>query len=177
MMTLEAAIDIRRSAEAFTTLPVQLADLSFVLQMAAGSDALRRTPGVRLFAVVHRVARLEPGVYEYLPSARGLALVRGGAYVGPILKAVGQKLAGTAGVALVMAAQLSGGRSPLGERWYRDLLLESGAMAQRTYLAAESAGLAARNLAAFVDDHFNEKLELAALDLAALHLIVIGNGN
>ncbi len=86
-------------------------------------------------------------------------------------------MAGTAGVALVMAAQLSGGMSPLGERRYRDLLLESGAMAQRIYLAAESAGLAARNLAAFLDDRFNEALELAALGLSALHLTVIGNGN
>jgi SagB-type dehydrogenase family enzyme len=156
---------------------VQLADLSFVLQMAASNDALRRTQGVRLFAVVHRVAGLEPGVYEYVPSAHGLALLRGGALVGPMLKAVGQKLAGTAAVGLVMAAQLSGGASPLGERWYRDLLLESGAIAQRIYLAAESAGLAARNLAAFVDDHFNEKLELTRLGLSALHLTVIGNGN
>ena len=92
-------------------------------------------------------------------------------------RAVRQQMAGTAGVALVMAAQLSGGTSPLGERWYRDLLLESGAMAERIYLAAESIGLAARNLAAFRDDPFNDSLALAALGLSALHLTVIGNGN
>jgi nitroreductase len=94
-----------------------------------------------------------------------------------MLRAVGQQLAGTAAVGLVMAAQLSGAAASLRERWYRDLLLESGAIAQRIYLAAESAGLAARNLAAFVDDHFNKQLELAALGLSALHLTVIGNGN
>jgi SagB-type dehydrogenase family enzyme len=156
---------------------MQLADLSFILQMAAGSDALRRTHGVRLFAVAHRVTGLEPGLYEYLPSVHGLALVRAGAFVSSILRAVRQELASTAGVAIVMAAELSRGMWPLGERRYRDLLLESGAMAQRIYLAAESAGLAARNLAAFYDDPFNEKLELAALGLSALHLTVVGNGN
>jgi len=166
-MTIEAAIDIR----------VQLSDLSFVLKMAAGSDALRRTHGVRLFAVAHRVAGLDPGVYEYLAPGNGLALVRAGARVNPMLQSVRQRLAGTAAVGLIMAAQLSGGSSTLGERWYRDLLLESGAMSQRIYLAAESLGLAGRNLAAFIDDSFNEKLDLAALGLSTLHLTVIGNGN
>ena len=96
--------------------------------------------------------------------------------MGAMLRALGQQLAGTAAVGLVMAAEISGGASPLGDRSYRDLLLESGAMAQRIYLAAESAGLAARNLASFVDDYFNEKLELDALGLSALHLTVVGNG-
>ena len=73
-----------------------------------------------------------------------------------------------------MAAHLDATSSPLGDRRYRDLLLESGAIGQRVYLAAEALGLAARNLAAFRDDRFNELLGLRERRLFALHLTMVG---
>jgi nitroreductase len=56
-------------------------------------------------------------------------------------------------------------------------LLESGAVAQRIYLAAEAVGLAARNLAAYVDDRFNELLQLDRRGRFALHLTMLGHGD
>ena len=76
-----------------------------------------------------------------------------------------------------MVAQLG----PLGEdasrRRYRDLLIESGAIGQRIYLAAESTGLAARNLAAFVDDRLNALLGIDGIQRAAVHLTMLGPGD
>ena len=62
----------------------------------------------------------------------------------------------------------------LGDRGYRDLLIEAGGIGQRIYLAAEAAGLAARNLAAFRDDALNRLLDLDGGEHAVLHLTLAG---
>ena len=64
-----------------------------------------------------------------------------------------------------------------GARAYRDLLLEAGAMGQRIYLAAESLGVAARNLASFWDDSLNELVDLDGRRRAVIHLTLLGPGN
>ena len=64
-----------------------------------------------------------------------------------------------------------------GERSYRDLLVEAGAIGQRIYLAAEAAGLAARNLAAFRDDRLNGLLGLDGRREAVIHLTMFGPGD
>ncbi len=48
---------------------------------------------------------------------------------------------------------------------------------QRVYLAAESAGLSARNLAAFLDDDLNRLLGLDGVHAAAIHLTMLGPGD
>ena len=85
-------------------------------------------------------------------------------------------MAGSAAVGFAMAASLGNSASELGDRRYRDLLLESGAIAQRIYLAAEALGLVARNLAAFMDDRFNRLLDFDSRGLSALHLTMLGHG-
>jgi nitroreductase len=82
-----------------------------------------------------------------------------------------QGRAGSAAVAFTWVAELRGAG---GERFYRERLLEAGAAAQRLYLAAESLGLAARNLAAFFDDSLNDLLELDGRTRAVVHLTLLG---
>ena len=62
-------------------------------------------------------------------------------------------------------------------RRYRDMLVESGAIGKRIYLAAESADLSARNLAAFRDDELNRLLGLDGQRESAIHLTMLGPGN
>ena len=50
-------------------------------------------------------------------------------------------------------------------------------MAQRVYLGAEALGLAARNLAAFVDDELNALLGLDGAEAAVIHLTMLGRGS
>ena len=70
------------------------------------------------------------------------------------------------GFAMLADLELTAGR----DRAYRDQLLEAGAVGQRLYLAAESIGLAARNLAAFRDDALNDLLGAAGDRQAVVHL-------
>ena len=76
-----------------------------------------------------------------------------------------------------MAAQLGADGVSARTRLYRDLLLEAGAIGQRLYLAAEAAGLAARNLAAFVDDDLNRLVGLDGRREAVVHLTMAGPGD
>ena len=173
--TVEASIRARRSAKSFARAKLSLPDLAFVLATAVGQPQLTRAPGVELYVVAHRVEGLASGVYRYEPAAHRLTTLHRGDLSRPMVRAcLKQDKAGSAAAGLVMAAHLEGSSSALGDRRYRDLLLESGAIGQRIYLAAEALGLAARNLAAFRDDRFNELLGLRERRLFALHLTMLG---
>ncbi len=83
-----------------------------------------------------------------------------------------QERAGTAAAAFAFVADLARAATE-GERSYRDQLLEAGAAAERVYLAAESLGLAARNLAGFFDDALDDLLGLEPPH-ATIHLTLLG---
>jgi len=173
--TVEATIRARRSAETFAGAKIALPDLAFVLATAVGQPQLERAPGVELYVVAHRVEGLAGGAYRYEPAAHRLTTLQRGDLSRRMVRAcLNQDKAGSAAAGLVMAARLEGSRSDLGDRRYRDLLLASGAIGQRVYLAAEALGLAARNLAAFRDDRFNELPGLRERRLFALHLTMLG---
>ena len=177
-MTVGACIDERRSAMHFREEPISLEQLSFVLEMADGHAPLRRAPGVELHVVAHRVADLTPGLYRYESEAHGLTAVRSGNLSGPMTRAcLGQEMAGTAAAGLAMVGRIRAQAERLGERSYRNLLLESGAIAQRVYLSAEAQSLAARNLAAFLDDELNALLRLDGAERAVMHLTMLGRNS
>jgi SagB-type dehydrogenase family enzyme len=175
---LEDAIQIRRSTARFESGNLSLADLAHVLEMAHGHALLARSGNVDVYLVVHRVDALEPGLYRYDRDQHRLIAHRTGSLVGDFTRVcLGQKMAGTAAVGVLMVARLGEGRALASTRRYRDMLVESGAIGQRIYLAAESAGLSARNLAAFIDDDLNRLLGLDGLREAAIHLTMLGPGN
>jgi SagB-type dehydrogenase family enzyme len=175
---LEDAIQIRRSTARFESGKLPLADFAHILEMAHGHAALARSENVDLYLVVHRVAALEPGLYRYDRDHHRLVTHRTGGLVREFTRVcLGQEKAGTAAVGVLMVARLGEDRGLATTRRYRDLLIESGAIGQRIYLAAESAGLSARNLAAFIDDDLNPLLGLDGQREAAIHLTMLGPGN
>jgi len=176
--TLAQTVRARRSAMAFRREPAALAALAFALKTARGYTALERAPGVDLLLVVHRVASLDAGVYRYEPAAHRLVLLRRGDLSEAMIRASGgQEKAGEAAVGFLMVGRIAAALARGGERSYRDLLVEAGAIGQRVYLAAEAVGLAARNLAAFRDDELNALLGLDGRREAVIHLTMFGPGD
>jgi SagB-type dehydrogenase family enzyme len=172
-----SCIEARRSARRFLADPLALEDLSFALEMAAGEEG-GRNGAVGLLLAVHRVQGLAPGLYAYDPGAHALGALREGDLRAPLAGAcLGQEKAASAAVAFFMLGALGPEGARGGARRYRDLLLEAGAIGQRVYLAAEALGVAARNLAAFVDDALAPLLGLGGRDAAVLHLTVLGPGD
>ena len=174
--SVEECIRKRRSAQVFRDRPLQRDQLDWILEAASGHPSLVRAPHVELLLAVHRVAGLAPGVYRSTPASASLSALRKADLRAPLVRhCLGQDKAGSCGVAFFGVGNLRPALAARGERGYRDLLIEAGAIGQRIYLAAEAVGLAARNLAAFRDDPLNRLLELDGRERAVLHLTLVGH--
>jgi SagB-type dehydrogenase family enzyme len=177
-MPLEQAIQLRRSALHFRRDSAGRAALAFVLEAARGHPTARRADEIDLLAAVHRVDGVPAGLYRIAKDGRRLRLQQPGDLGEALVRACGgQEKAGEAAVGLAMVGRIAQAAERRGDRGYRDLLVEAGAIAQRVYLAAEAVGLAARNLAAFRDDELNELLGLDGVREAVVHLTMFGPGD
>ena len=174
-MSVEDSIRNRRSASHFEDRVMQRDALEWILDAAVGQPALSPVGEVELLLAVHRVAGVAPGLYRYDPNGARLVLMRKADLRGQLVRTcLGQDKAGSCAVAFFGVGNLQHASETLGDRMYRDLLIEAGGIGQRIYLAAEAAGLAARNLAAFRDDALNHLLDLDGRKRAVLHLTLAG---
>ena len=174
-MSVEDSIRNRRSAHHFADRMIPRDTLDWILDAAVGHSTLVPTGEVELLLAVHRVASVDPGLYRYMPDEGRLVPLRKADLRRRLVSTcLGQGKAGTCAVAFFGVGHLRHATETLGDRMYRDLLIEAGHIGQRIYLAAEAAGLAARNLAAFRDDALNRLLDLEGGERAALHLTLAG---
>jgi len=116
---------------------------------------------IELYLYVHRVRGLEPGVYRWSTRARQLEQLhasnvqRVAAYL-----SLEQPLAGHACFAISMIADLEAAALLFGNRGYRYVHFEAGAIGQRLYLGAEALGWNATGIGAFYDDDVHRYLGL-----------------
>ena len=156
----------RRSALNFTgASQISFADLSALLASTSqpyhADFAASRF--VQLYLYVHRVDGLDPGVYRYWPEDAALELIRSGDQkVMAAGLSLGQSLAGNACVAFSMIADIDRAVRSQGDRGYRYVHFEAGAIGHRLYLASEALGLRATGIGAFFDDEVNRYLELSS---------------
>ena len=146
----------RRSALDFVggEQSISLAQLAAILSST--------TPNfIQLYLYVHRVDGLERGVYRYWPERGELELIKSGDQrVAAAGLSLGQDLAGNACVAFSMIGDLDRAVRKHGDRGYRYVHFEAGAIGQRLYLAAEALGLRATGIGAFFDDDVHRYLNL-----------------
>lgn len=125
--------------------------------------ALRRTQYVTLYAYVHRVDGLEPGVYRCGPESLEL-LQAGDQKVVAAGLSLQQQLAGNSCVTFSMVADLERATGQWGDRGYRYSFFEAGAIGQRLYVAAEALGFQSTGIGAFFDDAVHQYLNLKPED-------------
>jgi SagB-type dehydrogenase family enzyme len=163
----------RRSALDFVGGPpsISLAQLSAILSTTSPNF-------IQLYLYVHRVDGLEPGVYRYWPGRAELEQIRSGDQrVAAAGLSLGQDLAGNACVAFSMIADLERAvrsRVDGGDRGYRYVHFEAGAIGQRLYLAAEALGLGATGIGAFFDDEVHRYLKLTPEQGQVVYHFAIG---
>jgi SagB-type dehydrogenase family enzyme len=148
----------RRSALDFVggTRSISLPQLSAILAAATGLLNF-----IQLYLYIHRVDGFEPGVYRFWPGSSTLEKIKSGDQrVAAAGLSLGQDLAGNACVAFSMIGDLERAARVHGERGYRDVHVEAGAIGQRLYLAAESLGLGATGIGAFYDEDVHRYLML-----------------
>jgi SagB-type dehydrogenase family enzyme len=117
---------------------------------------------VHLYIYVHRVEGLAPGVYRYWPEHAELEKIKEGdqRLVAAALS-LGQDLAGNACLAFSMIGDFESAARSYGDRGYRYVHFEAGAIGQRMYLASEALGLRATGIGAFFDEEVNRYLCLS----------------
>jgi SagB-type dehydrogenase family enzyme len=154
-----SALDFRGGGESVTLS--QLATLLSTANERLFAD-FAAARFVHLYLYVHRVESLTPGVYRYWPEHAGLEKVKEGdqRLVAAALS-LGQDLAGNACLAFSMIGDLESAARSYGDRGYRYVHFEAGAIGQRMYLASEALGLRATGIGAFFDDRVNRYLDLS----------------
>ena len=169
----------RRSALDFAggTRAMSLPQLSAILAVTA-VPFLADFSGprfVQLYLYVHRVDNLEPGVYRFWPERGELERIKSGDQrVAAAGLSLGQALAGNACVAFSMIGDLERAARAHGDRGYRYVHFEAGAIGQRLYLAAEALGLGATGIGAFYDEEVRRYLKLQPERGQAIYHFAIG---
>ncbi len=130
---------------------------------------------IQLYLYVHRVDGLEAGVYRFWPERSELERFRtGDQRVVAAGLSLGQDLAGNACVAFSMIGDLDRATRVHGDRGYRYVHFEAGAIGQRLYVAAEAHGLGATGIGAFYDDQVHRYLDLTPEQGQAVYHFAIG---
>ena len=177
--SFHGVVRTRRSALDFKggTQSMSLAELSAILAITAKPLCadFSGTRFVQLYLYAHRVGELRPGVYRYWPERAQLELIKSGDQrVAAAGLSLGQDLAGNACVAFSMIADIECAVRSHGERGYRYVHFEAGAIGQRLYIAAEALGLGATGIGAFFDDEVHSYLHLAPAQGQVVYHFAIG---
>jgi SagB-type dehydrogenase family enzyme len=156
---------MRRSALDFVggTQSMSFTQLSAVLAAAIQPQFadFAATRFIQLYLYAHRVYGLEPGLYRLWPAPAELERIKSGDQrVAAAGLSLGQDLAGNACVAFSIIGDLDRAARAHGDRGYRYVHFEAGAIGHRLYLAAEAFGLGATGIGAFYDEEVNRYLSL-----------------
>jgi SagB-type dehydrogenase family enzyme len=116
---------------------------------------------IQLYMYIHRVDGLERGVYRFWSECAELERIKSGDQrLAAAGLSLGQDLAGNACVTFSMIGDFDRAARAHGNRGYRYVHFEAGAIGQRLYLAAEALGLGATGIGAFYDNEVHRYLNL-----------------
>lgn len=171
--TRRSALDFRGGRES-----MPLAQLATLLATTAeplfADFAVARF--VQVYLYVHRVEGLERGVYRHWPEHGELEVVRhGDQRLAAAALSLKQDLAGNACVAFSMIGDCERATKRYGDRGYRYVHFEAGAIGHRMYLAAEALGMRATGIGAFFDDQVHEYLSLTGSQRQVVYHFAVGH--
>src|ERR1022692_3350900 len=178
--TIEQVILRRGSTRTFDeAASITLAQLSTIFDHATRglpADFLE-PPGAQfndLYLIVHSVQGLKPGAYFFVRERNTLELVKEGEFRSEAHHlGLEQELPADACVDIFFLADLKRILEQYGNRGYRAVQLEAGAIGGRIYLAAYAQHLGATGLTFFDDDVLNF-FSPHAKDKSAIFLLAIG---
>jgi len=184
-LSVDRAIDSRRSERDFKDIPLSLLELSRLLHYAYGitekRERLRAAPSagalypIEIYPVANNVEGLAQGIYRYFVADHSLALVREGDFRHQMMRhALGEEMMEQASVVLVLSAVFERSAWRYRERAYRYILLEAGHISQNIYLVATALGLGTCAVGAFDDQGYNKIMGLDGKKESVIYLMPVG---
>jgi SagB-type dehydrogenase family enzyme len=162
---ISRALDINTAA-----VLIQLASSLYPSDDQAGRVNAYLTVGISC----QNVQGLEDGFYLFSRDGSALLLIRKGRFQAPLARVcLDQKWISNAAINFLFMADLSILEQDAGPRGYRHLLMHSGRMAQRIYLAATGLGLGCCGVGALYDEEAQTLFELNK-DSALLYVVSAG---
>lgn len=169
-MSVEKALQERRSVRQYRNLPITLSDLSQLLWAAqgiSGAGKKRTAPSagalypLGVYVVAGNVTGLSAGIYLYHPRKNELSrMAEGDARAELSRAALGQSAIKNAAAVLVFAAVYERTTIKYGERGIRYVHMEAGHTAQNVCLQAVSLDLGTVVIGAFRDEQVRAVLHL-----------------
>lgn len=182
-VSVEQALNERRSVRSFRSEPLTLEALSQLLWAAQGiTDArgYRTAPSagalypLEVYVVAGKVTGLSPGVYAYEPRGHRLRLVRAGDRRRELSSAaLGQSCVESGAVALVFSAVYERVTGKYGARGERYAHIEAGHAAQNVCLQAVSLDLGTVVVGAFRDGAVKKVIGMKDKE-APLYIMPVG---
>ena len=169
-MSVEEALQLRRSIRSYSEKPLRLDQLSQLLWAAQGitnERGFRTAPSagatfpLEMFVVANNVENLSVGIYHYLPHDHRLELLRDEDVSSPLFRAcLSQSMILDGAAVLVFAAVFDRTTSRYGERGERYVYNEIGHAGQNVHLQAAALDLGTVVIGAYRDDEVEDILQL-----------------
>lgn len=193
-MSLEHAIQHRRSRRDFDHRCLKASDLSAMLYFANGVRSQstnghhtvhwRNVPSsgnlgsIELYPIILDVEGIEPGIHHFDTVSHDLALLKKG-HFGRWLEhcVLYQSEFSRASVALVVTASFGRLGRKYGPRAYRLAHLDAGHVSAHCYLVATALGLSVCATAGFIEAELDSAIGLDEGDSASLLVILLGPGS
>lgn len=178
----------RRSLRSFSSRPIEVNDLAFLLWASTGiqrrenGHEFRTVPSagalypIETYVVANNVDGLEKGLYHYNIRIHALEELRIGDLAEETSHAsLDQEMCANASVVFIWTAVFQRSKWKYAERAYRYVYLDAGHIAQNLALSAISIGMGTCQIAAFYDDEINEIIGIDGEEESAVYLSVAGH--
>lgn len=184
--SLTNALEKRASERTFSPNPVSLATLSTLLHYSVGLKArgddtafsrFYPSGGARYPIETYLLSlntELENGLYHYYLKNHSLEKLTS-FDLKTLTHYVDQPWIQKAGCLLLLTAIFQRTTMKYGDRGYRLVLAESGHIAQNLYLLSASLDLSCCATNGFIDDKFNELIDIDGIHESIIYTLVIGN--
>ena len=178
----------RRSIRSYSSEPLKIAELSFLLWACTGIQRTQRghefrtAPSagalypIETYLVINNVEGLDEGLYHYNIAAHALEELKIGAHGVEIAQAaLDQEICAEAPVVFVWSAIFNRSKWKYKQRAYRYVYLDAGHIVENLALSATSVGLGSCQIGAFFDDEVNRIIEVDGVEESAIYLSVVGH--
>lgn len=182
-ISVEEAIESRRSIRTFGSESISLTELSRLLHSAQGITSeygFRAAPSagatfpLSIFIIIENVDSLEAGIYVYEPATESITSVRMGYFLAELSDAaLGQTCVRDVPAVIAITAEYGIITSVYGNRGRRYAYMEAGHVSQNIYLQCTAMDLGTVAIGAFTDNTVREILGLSE-DETPLYLMPVG---